>query len=124
MRIAIAIGGNAIIREDQRGTWEEQRANALTLAEQLVSLKRAGHELVLTHGNGPQVGALHLQHALGAHEVPALPLDVLVAMTQGQLGYLLGGAIEEVDPTIATVSVLTRVLVDGDDPAFSAPTKP
>jgi carbamate kinase len=124
MRIVVAIGGNAITQESQRGTWAEQRANALVQAQQLVSLKLRGHELVLTHGNGPQVGALHLLHALSDDQVPALPLDALVAMTQGQLGYLLGLAIEEVDPSITTVSVLTRVLVDPTDPSFTAPTKP
>ncbi len=62
MRIVIAIGGNAIIAEKERGTWAQQRANATEIARELVTLKRAGHELVLTHGNGPQVGAALLQH--------------------------------------------------------------
>ena len=65
-------------------------------------LRAAGHELVLTHGNGPQVGALMLQHGLGEREVPGLPLDVLTAMTQGQIGYLLETAIAETDPAIPT----------------------
>jgi carbamate kinase len=124
MRIVIAIGGNAIIREGERGTWDEMRANARVVAEQLAEIKRRGHELVLTHGNGPQVGALHLQHAVAAEEAPPLPLDVLVAMTQGELGYLLQGALEEVDPRLRTVTVLTRVRVADDDPAFAQPTKP
>ncbi len=89
-----------------------------------MQLKRRGHEIVLTHGNGPQVGALHLQHDLAAGESPPLPLDVLVAMTQGQLGYLMQTAIEELDPTIQTVTVLTRVRVDPTDPSFAEPTKP
>jgi len=124
MRIVIAIGGNAIIGEHERGTWAEQRANAHAVARELVALKRAGHELVLTHGNGPQVGALHTQHGRSAAEVPPLPLDALVAMTQGQLGYLLQTAIEEVDPRVRTVTVLTRVRVEPDDPSFAEPTKP
>jgi carbamate kinase len=124
MRIVIAIGGNAIIGEQQPGTWAEQRANARAVARELAGLKRAGHELVLTHGNGPQVGALHAQHARAAAEVPPLPLDALVAMTQGQLGYLLQMAIEEVDPLVRTVTILTRVRVDPDDPSFAEPTKP
>ena len=61
MRIVVAIGGNAITAEDERGTWAEQRANAAAVARDLVELRRAGHELVLTHGNGPQVGALYAQ---------------------------------------------------------------
>jgi carbamate kinase len=124
MRIVIAIGGNAITREGQRGTWDEQRANARVVARELVQLKRHGHEIVLTHGNGPQVGALHLQHDLAASEAPPLPLDTLVAMTQGQLGYLLQTAIEELDPSIRTVTVLTRVRVDPGDQSFAEPTKP
>jgi carbamate kinase len=124
MRIVIAIGGNAITLEGQRGTWEEQLANARVVARELVQLKRAGHEIVLTHGNGPQVGALHLQHDLAAGQSPPMPLDVLVAMTQGQLGYLMQTAIEEVDPSVPTATVLTRVRVDPADPSFAEPTKP
>jgi len=124
VRIVVAIGGNAIIAEHERGTWAEQRANAATIAQQLAALKRAGHELVLTHGNGPQVGALHVQHARTGDEVPALPFDTLVAMTQGQLGYLLQTAIEEADPEVRTATILTRVRVLEDDPSFEHPTKP
>jgi carbamate kinase len=124
MRLVIAIGGNAITREGQRGTWDEQLANARVVARELVELKRRGHEIILTHGNGPQVGALHLQHDLAAGQSPPLPLDVLVAMTQGQLGYLMQTVIEELDPTIQTVTVLTRVRVDPADPSFAEPTKP
>lgn len=124
MRIVIAIGGNAITDEHERGTWDEQLANAGAVARELVALHSAGHRLVLTHGNGPQVGALHTQHARSVPDVPALPLDVLVAMTQGQLGYLLQTAIEEVDPGVNTATVLTRVTVEPDDPSFDQPTKP
>jgi carbamate kinase len=124
VRIVIAIGGNAIIAEHERGTWSEQQANAGAIAAELAALKRDGHELVLTHGNGPQVGALHTQQAHAAGDVPALPFDALVAMTQGQLGYLLQGAIERADPQLQTATVLTRVAVDPDDPSFAAPTKP
>jgi carbamate kinase len=124
VRIVIAIGGNAIIAEAERGTWEEQLANARTVAGRLVELGRAGHELILTHGNGPQVGALHLQHAVSADDVPPLPLDALVAMTQGQLGFLLQTVIEEADPGARTATVLSRVRVDIGDPAFAEPTKP
>jgi carbamate kinase len=124
MRIVVAIGGNAIIAEHERGTWAEQRANAAAVARELAALKCLGHELVLTHGNGPQVGALRTQHARAGAEVPALPFDALVAMTQGQLGYLLQTAIEQADPQLQTVTLLTRVRVDPDDPSFVQPTKP
>jgi carbamate kinase len=124
VRIVIAIGGNAITAEDQRGTWAEQQANAAAIARDLVELKRAGHELVLTHGNGPQVGALYAQHTRSAREVPQLPFDALVAMTQGQLGYLMQTAIEVADPEVVTATVLTRVRVDARDPSFTRPSKP
>jgi carbamate kinase len=124
MRVVVAIGGNAIIAEHERGTWAEQRANAAAVARELARLKRAGYELVLTHGNGPQVGALHLQHCRAADEVPQLPFDALVAMTQGQLGYLLQSAIEDADPRLRTATVLTRVRVDPADPSLTHPTKP
>jgi carbamate kinase len=124
VRIVVAIGGNAIIAEDEAGTWAEQRVNAAAVAHELAELKASGHELVLTHGNGPQVGALHVQQSRGADEVPQLPFDALVAMTQGQLGYLLQMALEEVDPGLRTATVLTRVRVEPDDPSFAEPTKP
>ena len=124
MRILIAVGGNALLKESQRGTWAEQLASAREVAEVVVALHREGHEVVLTHGNGPQVGTLMLQHAMGEPQVPALPLHVLGAMTQGELGYLLQTGIAEVDRTVPTTALLTRVLVDERDPAFDHPTKP
>lgn len=124
MRIALAIGGNALIRAGEAGTWEQQLANAREIAEEIVALHTAGHQLLLTHGNGPQVGALMLQQALGEAEAPPLPLDVLTAMTQGQIGYLLVTAIAGVAPSLPTAVLLTRTLVDSDDPAFRTPTKP
>jgi len=122
-RLVIAFGGNALIREHERGTWPEQTEHAIEAARAIARLGR-GHEVVLTHGNGPQVGALALQQASGEPDSPALPLDVLGAMTQGEIGYLLQHALTSVDPSLPTATVLTRVLVDADDPAFAAPTKP
>ena len=124
MRIVVAIGGNALIEAGEDGGWAGQLANARPIAEEVVALRDAGHELVLTHGNGPQVGALALQHHLGEREVPALPLDALTAMTQGQIGYLLQTAIAHVDTGVPTAVLLTRVVVDPADPAFAVPTKP
>jgi carbamate kinase len=123
-RLVIAFGGNALIREDERGTWPEQTVHALEAARAIARMGRAD-EVVLTHGNGPQVGALALQQAIGEPHAPALPLDVLDAMTQGEIGYLLQQALTAVDPSLPTATVLTRVLVADDDPAFQAePTKP
>ena len=124
MRIAVAIGGNALIRAGEEGTWEQQLDNARGIGEEVAALRAAGHELVLTHGNGPQVGALMLQHGLGEREVPGLPLDALTAMTQGQIGYLLETAVAAADPDIPIATLLTRVVVDPDDEAFASPTKP
>jgi carbamate kinase len=124
MRLVIAIGGNALIRAGEAGTWEGQLRNAVPIAREVVTMRAAGHEVVLTHGNGPQVGALLLQQQLGESEVPALPLDALTAMTQGQLGYLLQTAIARVDARVETATLLTRVEVDAHEPAFEEPTKP
>jgi carbamate kinase len=123
VRILVALGGNALAREGERGTWDEQAANARVIAGGLAALHAAGHDVVVTHGNGPQVGTLAVQQH-GRRDTPALPLDALVAMTQGQLGYLLQQALSEVAPHLPTVAVVTRVLVDRDDPAFGNPTKP
>ena len=124
MRIVIAVGGNALLKETQRGTWADQLASAREVAEAVVALHREGHHVVLTHGNGPQVGTLMLQHAVGEPQVPALPLHALGAMTQGELGYLLQTGIAEVDAEVPTAAILTRVRVDQRDPAFDRPTKP
>ena len=124
MRIALAIGGNALIRAGEDGTWEQQLRNARDIAEEIVALRAAGHELLLTHGNGPQVGALMLQQALGETESPPLPLDALTAMTQGQIGYLLMTAIAQVEPSLPTAVLLTCALVNPRDAAFATPTKP
>jgi len=124
MRIVLALGGNALVPEGERGTWEEQLAHAMPAARAAAALHRAGHEVLLTHGNGPQVGALALQQAAGEPDEPAMPFDVLAAMTQGQVGYLLQLALWTVDPTIPTAVVLSRVRVDREDPSFALPSKP
>jgi len=124
VRIVIAFGGNALIREDERGTWSEQTAHAIEAARAIARVARA-HQVILTHGNGPQVGALALQQSSGEPDAPALPFDVLDAMTQGEIGYLLQQALGAVDPSLPTATILTRVRVNPDDPALTAPpTKP
>jgi carbamate kinase len=124
VRLVIAFGGNALIRADERGTWLEQTAHAMEAAAAIARVARA-HEVVLTHGNGPQVGALALQQSSGEPDAPALPFDVLDAMTQGEIGYLLQQALSAVDPSLPTATILTRVRVDPDDPALGLPpTKP
>jgi carbamate kinase len=124
VRLVIAFGGNALVREDERGTWTEQSARALEAARSIARVARA-HEVILTHGNGPQVGALALQQASGEPHAPALPLHVLDAMTQGEIGYLLQQALSAVDPSLPTATLLTRVRVAADDAALEGePTKP
>jgi carbamate kinase len=124
VRIVVAVGGNALIKAGQAGTWPEQLANVREIAEAVLALRSQGHEVVLTHGNGPHVGALLLQQALGSEEAAPLPLDALIAMTQGQIGYLLESAFSALDPRVPTAVLLTRVLVDPSDEAFANPTKP
>ncbi len=122
----LALGGNALTREDQRGTLEEQYANALAMAGSVRSLIRKGWNVVIVHGNGPQVGNLAIQHEGSIDLVPALPLFTLGAMTQGQLGSLICLALNEVctQEISGAVSIITHVEVDPGDPGLSHPTKP
>ncbi len=122
----LALGGNALTREDERGTIEEQYQNALAMAKSVRSLIRKKWGVVIVHGNGPQVGNLAIQHEESSALVPAQPLFVLGAMTQGALGSLICLALHEVcqGEISGAVSVITHVPVDPDDPAFDSPTKP
>ncbi|MCY4424582.1 MAG: carbamate kinase [Acidimicrobiaceae bacterium] len=122
----LALGGNALTREHQRGTLEEQYANALAMALSVRSLIRKGWNVVIVHGNGPQVGNLAIQHEGSIDLVPALPLFTLGAMTQGQLGSLICLALNEVctQEIAGAVSIITHVEVDSGDPRLSEPTKP
>ena len=122
MIVVIALGGNALIRRGERADAAVQRANIATAAESIAKVAR-DHQVVVTHGNGPQVGLLALQSA-AVESVSPYPLDVLGAESEGMIGYMieqeLSGRIA--DRRVATL--LTQVVVDLDDPAFSAPTKP
>ena len=122
----VALGGNAITRSGTAGTYAEQAANARKLAGAVHRLHRAGWAAVVVHGNGPQVGNLAIQQEAGADRVPALPLFVLGAMTEGHLGSLLALALREVGgPDLpGAVPLVTHVVVDEADPAFRRPTKP
>lgn len=119
-----ALGGNALLRRGEPMTPELQRANAAHAAKALAGLVRAGHDLVVTHGNGPQVGLLALQGAAFRPEAPD-PLDMLGAETEGMIGYLIEQELENAlghDQPVA--ALLTQVVVDPADPAFARPTKP
>jgi carbamate kinase len=122
MRIVVALGGNALLRRGQPMTAEVQRENVRVAAEQLAPVAEA-NELVISHGNGPQVGLLALQGA-AYHEVEAYPLDVLGAQTEGMIGYLIEQELGNLLPFERPfASILTMVEVDPADPAFADPTK-
>jgi len=139
----LAVGGNSLIRAGQKGTIAEQLANARRTAAEVARLVRDGYRIVLTHGNGPQVGAALLRSERGASQVPGQPLDVCDASTQGEIGYVLQQSLDTelrlaglqvplhpVKPKSgltaapAVVTVLTQVVVSLDDPAMSRPSKP
>ena len=128
MRVLLALGGNAMTAPDGSATPAAQIAAvevAMAAASRLVA---AGHELVITHGNGPQVGNLLVKNELAAHVVPPVPLDWCGAQTQGTLGFTildaLDGALAAMDAVRPVAAVVTRTLVDRDDPGFTHPTKP
>lgn len=122
--IVVALGGNTLLGEHGLGTIDEQVDVIARTARQISDAIRAGHEIVLTHGNGPQVGNLLLQQER-VGEGPERPLDVLVAETQAQIGYLLQRALDnELGDATDFITVVTQVIVDADDPAFQNPTKP
>ncbi|HTR25415.1 MAG TPA: carbamate kinase [Terriglobales bacterium] len=126
--ILLAVGGNSLIRAGEKGTIAEQLANARRTAREIVGLIRDGHRIVLTHGNGPQVGAALLRSEAGSSQVPAQPLDVCDASTQGEIGYILEQSLEaELEAAnlhVPVISVLTQSVISLDDPAMHHPTKP
>jgi carbamate kinase len=119
----VALGGNALTRAGQSGTCDEMLANAAAMASAVHAVIEAGWRVVVVHGNGPQVGNLALQQE-GTAMVPAQPLPLLSAMTQGLLGSLLARAIDLLRGPGTAVAMITHVTVDPADPAFSAPSKP
>jgi carbamate kinase len=113
------------VAEGQRGTYEEQRENATTMARPVCALLDAGWRVVVVHGNGPQVGNLAIQQELGSSEVPEMPLFSLGAMTEGQLGSLIAIALyRQCGRRHRIAALLSHVIVDLEDPAFDHPTKP
>jgi carbamate kinase len=120
--IVAALGGNALLRRGEPLTADLQRRNVTRAIEALAPLARE-HELVVTHGNGPQVGLLALQ-AAAYEQVPPYPLDVLGAESEGMIGYLLEQELGNALPGRPVATLLTQVVVDPDDRAFARPTKP
>ena len=122
MRIVIAIGGNALLERGQKPEAATQRANAIRAVEALAPLA-ARHEVVITHGNGPQVGMLALESAADPALERPYPLDVLGAQTQGMIGYWLLQALQNTLPGRQVAAIVNQTLVSAADPAFADPTK-
>jgi len=126
--MVIALGGNALIREGQRGTNAEQFENVQKSMDGIIYCLKQGYQVVITHGNGPQVGNLLLMVEATRNRVPELPLGVCVADTEGAIGYMIQQSLTNllrragIDQCVVTV--LTQVVVDKNDKAFSNPTKP
>jgi carbamate kinase len=126
----VAFGGNALLRANELGTIEEQEKHTLETCEKLIGLINSGYELVITHGNGPQVGNILLRNEAGNKEykIPKMPLDICVADSQGGIGYMIErqmrNAFNNSHIKKNVVAVITEVLIDINDPAFQNPTKP
>lgn len=126
----IAFGGNALLRGDQVGTIDEQEQNVYETCEKLLPLIQEGHNIVIGHGNGPQVGNVLLQHEGGnkIYGLPKMPIDFCVAETQGSIGYMIEQQMTNVLRKHGIkkniVCLVTQVLVDKNDPAFQNPNKP
>lgn len=126
--VVIALGGNALLQRTQRGTFEDQYGNVEKTTKKIADLVERGYKVVLTHGNGPQVGATLLRHDAAKSAVPPLPLDACGAETQGFIGYMIQQALRNelksrgIDKYVVTV--VTRTVVDKHDRAFEHPTKP
>ncbi len=126
----VALGGNALLRGDQKGTIDEQEENAYSTAESLIKLMKRDYNVVITHGNGPQVGNIMLANSAGFRQfgLPEMPLDICVAYSQGFIGYIIEQQLKNVlhkyDMERDIITIITQVLVNKDDPAFQNPTKP
>ncbi len=124
----IAVGGNSLIRAGEKGTVAEQLANARRTAAAIIGLIRDGYHLVVTHGNGPQVGAQLLRSERASDQVPGQTLDVCGAASQGEIGYLLSQSLHDemaaAGQHVPVVSVVTQSIVSANDPAMQHPTKP
>lgn len=127
-KAVIAIGGNSILRAEQKGTIPEQFANTIETSEHIADMIMMGYELVITHGNGPQVGNMLLMSEKTEELLYPLPLDICDSNTQGSMGYMiqqaLGNVLKERKIKKSVVTVVTQVVVDRNDPAFKKPTKP
>ncbi|MFZ4394418.1 MAG: carbamate kinase [Kiritimatiellia bacterium] len=126
--VLVALGGNALIRAGESGSVEEQERNAGTICNYLMSLVDRDYNIILTHGNGPQVGQQLIRHERAKEMAPEMPLDVLVAETQGNMGYFLQQTLlnhlKRRNVYRYVVTMITQVIVERDDSAFQNPAKP
>lgn len=127
-KAVIALGGNALIKEGQEGNIYEQFANTRNISESIVKIIKEGWDVVVTHGNGPQVGAILLQNDLAKDVTPPMPLGICVAESEGFIGYMIqqciSNALKKANIGRSVVTLITQVLVDENDPSFTNPTKP
>src|SRR3990172_9134919 len=126
--IVVALGGNAISRPEQEGNVDEQFENSRETARALAELIAQGHHLVITHGNGPQIGNFLLRNEAGVGLISPLPMEVAVAHVQGGMGFMIAQTLtNELNARgydRMVMAMVTTVRVDGDDPSFRNPTKP
>jgi len=126
----VAFGGNALLRGDQIGTIDEQESNVYETCMNLLPLIKRGFDIVIGHGNGPQVGNVLLQHEAGEqiYKIPKMPMDICVAETQGSIGYMIEQQMKNVLKKHGInrniITLITQVIVDKQDSAFANPTKP
>lgn len=127
-RAVIALGGNALIKKGQKGTIYEQFANTRESCRSIVQMVKDGWDVVITHGNGPQVGALVLQNQAAKDVTPEMPLGICVAESEGLIGYMvqqcLSNALKREHIDKSVIALITQVIVDPNDPSLSNPTKP
>jgi carbamate kinase len=127
-RAVIALGGNALIKKGQKGTIYEQFANTRESCRSIVQMVKDGWDVVITHGNGPQVGALVLQNQTAKDITPEMPLGICVAESEGLIGYMvqqcLSNALKREHIDKPVIALITQVIVDSNDPSLSNPTKP
>ncbi len=126
----VAFGGNALLRSGQKGTYQEQIQNVTKTCESLLGLLKQNYNIVIGHGNGPQVGNVMLQHEAGnkSFDLPIMPMDFCVSETQGSIGYLIEQGFRNIfvkeNLKKNVVTLVTQVEVNGEDPMFKNPTKP
>ncbi|MCW3982103.1 MAG: carbamate kinase, partial [Candidatus Bathyarchaeota archaeon] len=127
-KVLIALGGNAILKHEERGTAEEQFENVRKTCVYLARLIKDGYKIAVTHGNGPQVGDILLKNELSKDDLPVMPLDVCGAQSQGMIGYMLQQSmcneLRKAGMDMPVVSLVTQTIVDEEDEAFMHPTQP